>query len=73
MILLLGNCYIQKIGVDMAYWVTHLRINEAVLNKLNLSVNKEKYFIGSIAADCGIQVYDKNGRRGYDPPRYISH
>lgn len=57
----------------MANWVTHLRIAEAVFNKLKFSVDIDKYLIGSIAPDCGIVVYNENGKRGYNPPRYISH
>lgn len=57
----------------MANWVTHLRIAEAVFNKLDLSLDFEKYLVGSIATDCGTIVYDDKGKRGYNPPRYISH
>ena len=57
----------------MANWITHLRIAEAVMKKSDLSVDIEKYLAGSIATDCGTVVYDANGKRGYNPPRYISH
>lgn len=58
----------------MAYWITHLRIADAVLNKLNLMVDIEKYFIGCIAADSGIIIYDERGKQvGYNPPRFVSH
>ena len=57
----------------MANWVTHLRIAEEVLNKIDFSVDIEKYFVGSIATDSGTVGYDENGKRRYNPPRYVSH
>jgi hypothetical protein len=57
----------------MANWLTHLRIAEKVKEKLNLSVDNEKYIIGSIAADSGAVLYDEFGKRKFNPPREISH
>jgi hypothetical protein len=59
----------------MANWVTHLRIAEEVMNKIDFSVDIEKYFVGSIATDSGTVVYDENGKRGYNPPKVmiVSH
>jgi hypothetical protein len=57
----------------MANWLTHLRIAEEVMKKLNLSVDIEKYLVGSIATDSGVVIYDENGKWRYNPPRDISH
>ena len=59
--------------MSMANWVTHLRIAEEVLKKIDFSVDIEKYLVGSVAADSGTVGYDENGKRGYNPPRYVSH
>ena len=58
----------------MAYWIAHLRIADAVLNRMNLSVDKERYFVGAIATDGGQSIFDESGKKiGYNPPRHISH
>ena len=57
----------------MANWLTHLRISEKVMKKLNLTVDNERYFVGSIAADSGVVVYDEIGKRSFNPSREISH
>lgn len=57
----------------MAGWVTHLRVAESCMNLFDFSVDSEKYFIGTLATDCGRNLFDKNGNKYYNPPRYISH
>lgn len=57
----------------MAGWLTHLRTAESCINVFNFSLDAEKYYIGAIAADCGEVLFDENGKKYYNPPRYISH
>ncbi|MDP4153741.1 MAG: zinc dependent phospholipase C family protein [Bacillota bacterium] len=57
----------------MAYWITHLRVADAVIQKLNLYVNMENYLVGSIATDSGMPVFTDNGKKSYIPPRAVSH
>lgn len=57
----------------MANWLTHLRISQAVIDKIDSSVDEEKYYIGTIAPDGGKIHFDEKGKKYYEPPRYISH
>jgi uncharacterized membrane protein len=57
----------------MADWLTHLRTAHSVIDKIDFPVDEEKYYIGTIATDCGKIKFDDNGKKYYDPSRYISH
>ena len=57
----------------MPNWLTHIRIAEAVINIFDFPLNAEIYYVGSIAADCGDVLFNKEGKKYYNPPRYISH
>jgi hypothetical protein len=53
----------------MATWIAHLRIAEALLNKLT-DFDQAMFVSGSIAPDCGLLNED---RASYTPPREITH
>ena len=57
----------------MAYWISHLRVAQAVKDKVDFPLDIEKYYVGSIATDCGSIQTDENGKHFYIPPRYVSH
>jgi hypothetical protein len=57
----------------MAYWITHLRIADEVIKKLDFNVDMQKYLVGSIATDSGVAVFNEEGKKSYVPCRSVSH
>ena len=53
----------------MAYWMTHLRVAEALLRLLPQDISLPHYYAGAIAPDCGRTEYDENGTPRYLPGR----
>lgn len=52
----------------MPGWITHLRVAESSVKQLDFSVDTEKYYIGSIATDCGEVLFDEKGINIIIPP-----
>lgn len=57
----------------MAYWMTHLRVAEALLPLLPQDISLPHYYAGAIAPDCGRTEYDENGTPRYLPGRVVTH
>ena len=57
----------------MAYWMTHLRVAEALLRLLPQDISLPHYYAGAIAPDCGRTEYDENGTPHYLPGRVVTH
>ena len=45
----------------MAYWMTHLRVAEALLRCLPEGISLPHYYAGSIAPDCGRTEWNEDG------------
>ena len=50
----------------MAYWMTHLRVAQALLPCLPQGISLPHYYAGSIAPDCGRTEQNPDGT-----PRYL--
>lgn len=53
----------------MATWITHLRVADALLDRLR--VHTENFVAGNVAPDCGLP--DGNGFYSYTPPKTVTH
>lgn len=56
----------------MAFWMTHLRVAEAVLPYLP-AVSLEHYYVGTLGPDCGRTEANPDGSPLYLPGRITSH
>ena len=57
----------------MAYWMTHLRVAEALLRCLPEGISLPHYYAGSIAPDCGRTEWNEDGTPRYLPGRVVTH
>ena len=57
----------------MAYWMTHLRVAEALLRCLPEEISLPHYYVGSIAPDCGRTEWNEDGTPRYLPGRVVTH
>ena len=57
----------------MAYWMTHLRVAEALLRCLPEGISLPHYYAGSIAPDCGRTEWNEDGTPRYFPGRVVTH
>jgi hypothetical protein len=57
----------------MAYWMTHLRVTEALLRCLPEGISLPHYYAGSIAPDCGRTEWNEDGTPRYLPGRVVTH
>lgn len=57
----------------MAYWITHLRIAEALLRCLPEGISLPHYYAGAIAPDCGRTEWNEDGTPRYLPGRTVTH
>ncbi len=57
----------------MAYWMTHLRVAEALLRCLPPDISLPHYYAGAIAPDCGRTELNEDGTPHYLPGRVVTH
>ena len=57
----------------MAYWMTHLRVAQALLPCLPQGISLPHYYAGSIAPDCGRTEQNPDGTPRYLPGRLVTH
>ena len=56
----------------MAFWMTHLRVAEALLPYVG-EVSKTHYYAGALAPDCGRTEKNPDGTPHYIPGRIVNH